>query len=105
VLRLGGSSRRAEAALAQSVERFTRNEKVVSSILTSGSTNLAPPAVPDRATHRHAGNLARSRGDDDAADGRPPGRTSWPPNDCACVTGGFISVQFVYKIVSVREIR
>ena len=28
----------ARAALAQSVERFTRNEKVASSILASGST-------------------------------------------------------------------
>ena len=34
-----GDPRRALAALAQLVERFTRNEKVVSSILTSGSTN------------------------------------------------------------------
>ena len=32
------------AALAQSVERLTRNEKVVSSILTGGSTK--PPGKP-----------------------------------------------------------
>src|SRR5690348_18406123 len=51
-----GDFRRCHAALAQSVERLTRNEKVVGSIPTGGSTANGPDPSWIRAVRRPAGS-------------------------------------------------